>query len=60
MRNYVAKNDFNRAATHKSALDYSRVNSRELMDSCYGVGIKFTGKANKPRSHKRKVTKGAK
>lgn len=35
MRNLVAKNDFNRAATHKSALDYSRVNSRELMDSCY-------------------------
>lgn len=35
MRNFVAKNDFNRAATHKSALDYSRVNSRELMDSCY-------------------------
>lgn len=37
--------------------EYSRDNVRAL---CYGVGIKFTGKTDKPRSHKRKVTKGAK
>lgn len=37
--------------------EYSRENVRAL---CYGVGIKFTGKTDKPRSHKRKVTKGAK
>lgn len=30
MRNFVAKNDFNRAQTHKSALDYSRMSTHEL------------------------------
>lgn len=32
MRNFVAKNDFNRAATHKSARDYSRLSKHELYD----------------------------
>lgn len=35
--------------------DYSRENVRAL---CYGVGIKFTGKTDKPRSQKRKPTRG--
>lgn len=35
MRNFVAKNDFNRAQTHKSARDYSRVSKHELMDIDY-------------------------
>lgn len=30
MRNLVAKNDYNRAATHKSGLDYSRMSKHEL------------------------------
>lgn len=32
MRNFVAKNDFNRASTHKSARDYTRLSSHEVMD----------------------------
>ncbi|QEG11249.1 hypothetical protein KPN4_63 [Klebsiella phage KPN4] len=36
--------------------EYSRENVRAL---CYGVGIKFTGKANKPRNQKRKPAKKA-
>lgn len=35
MRNFVAKNDFNRASVHKSAKDHTRISSKELMDSCY-------------------------
>lgn len=33
-------------------VEYTRDNVRAL---CYGVGIKFTGNANKPRTQKRKV-----
>lgn len=32
MRNFVAKNDFNRARTHKSARDYTRLSAQEAMD----------------------------
>lgn len=32
MRNFVAKNDFNRASTHKSARDYTRLSSHAIMD----------------------------
>lgn len=32
MRNFVAKNDFNRASTHKSARDYTRLSSHEVID----------------------------
>lgn len=35
MRNLVSKNDFNRGGAHKSLRDYTRVSSRELMDTCY-------------------------
>ncbi|AAS77134.1 hypothetical protein T5p086 [Escherichia phage T5] len=35
MRNFVAKNDFNRASTHKSARDYTRLSSHEVMNTCY-------------------------
>ncbi|QXN67601.1 hypothetical protein [Klebsiella phage vB_Kpn_3] len=37
-------------------VEYSNDNVRAL---CYGVGIKFTGKANKPRNQKRKPAKKA-
>jgi hypothetical protein len=32
MRNFVAKHDFNRASTHKSLKDYTRVSQQELME----------------------------
>ena len=32
MRNFVAKNDFNRASTHKSERDYSRLSKTDLLD----------------------------
>ncbi|EJB4242373.1 hypothetical protein MT068_001464 [Salmonella enterica] len=32
MRNFVAKNDFNRASTHKSARDYTRLSKHELLE----------------------------
>lgn len=32
MRNFVAKNDFNRAATHKSARDYTRLSKHDLLE----------------------------
>lgn len=32
MRNFVAKNDFNRASTHKSARDYTRLSKYELLE----------------------------
>ena len=32
MRNFVAKNDFNRASTHKSARDYNRLSKHELYE----------------------------
>lgn len=32
MRNFVAKNDFNRASTHKSLKDYVRAAKHELLD----------------------------
>lgn len=35
MRNFVAKHDFNRASTHKSLKDYTRVTSQEVMDTVY-------------------------
>lgn len=31
MRNFVAKNDYNRAATHKSARDYSRPSKHDIL-----------------------------
>ncbi|CCI88505.1 hypothetical protein BN79_096 [Yersinia phage phiR2-01] len=32
MRNFVAKNDYNRASTHKSARDYTRPSKHELLE----------------------------
>ena len=32
MRNFVAKNDFNRASIHKSARDYTRLSKHELLE----------------------------
>lgn len=32
MRNFVAKNDFNRASTHKSERDYTRLSKHELYE----------------------------
>jgi len=32
MRNFVAKHDFNRAVTHKSLKDYSRISQQEIME----------------------------
>ncbi|EJT0117280.1 hypothetical protein NVX19_003531 [Salmonella enterica] len=32
MRNFVAKNDYNRASTHKSARDYTRLSKHELLE----------------------------
>lgn len=32
MRNFVAKNDFNRASTHTSAKDYTRLSKHELYE----------------------------
>ncbi|AFQ22242.1 hypothetical protein My1_083 [Pectobacterium phage My1] len=31
MRNFVAKNDFNRASTHRSIKDYVRVSEHEIL-----------------------------
>lgn len=32
MRNFVVKNDFNRASAHKSLKDYTRASKQDLMD----------------------------
>ncbi len=42
MRNFVAKNDFNRASTHKSEKDYTRLSKYDLqalvMEEDWGIG----------------------
>lgn len=42
MRNFVAKNDFNRAVTHKSEKDYTRLSAHDIMnlvmEEDWGIG----------------------
>ncbi len=35
MRNFVAKNDFNRGGSHKSARDYTRASKQSLLDEAH-------------------------
>ncbi|QHJ81837.1 MAG: hypothetical protein [Bacteriophage sp.] len=37
MRNFVVKHDFNRAATHKSLKDYTRISQQEIMEENWDV-----------------------
>lgn len=37
MRNFVAKHDFNRAVTHKSLKDYTRISQQEIMEENWDV-----------------------
>lgn len=37
MRNQVVRHDFNRAATHKSLKDYTRISQQEIMEENWDV-----------------------